>query len=360
MRSFQIYVCLLFTLTSTPTILFAQDQSGDDTPTVFTIADGEIQFSATNKWEKVKPRSNMLDAEFRIPKVGGDERDGRLIIMGAGGSVKANIDRWAGQFTTAKGKPVEDFELTETKVAGQSVHLMDISGTFADSMGGPVSPKTKRENYRMLGSVIETEKLGKYFVKLYGPKATIDANSDAFKALIQSMNLPKAKAAASTDKPIVFKVDDGNIEFTATGSWKKVVPRSTMLEAEFEIPKSEGDEKDGRLTMMAAGGSVQANIDRWIGQFKNADGTPLEGIESKTMTVAGNTVHMVDLTGTFAESMGGPVAPKTDRDNYRMLGSIIETGDDFNYFVKFYGPAKTIGDNAKAFEALIKSMKIVD
>src|SRR5450432_3402808 len=47
---------------------------------------------------------------------------------------------------------------------------------------------------------------------------------------------------------------------------------ATMVEHEFAIPASKGDSADGRLTVMAAGGGIDANIDRWYGQFTQPDG----------------------------------------------------------------------------------------
>ena len=333
---------------------FAQDKTSS--PTVFQVADGKLELSATGAWEKVKPRSNMLEAEFKIPKVDGDERDGRLTIMGAGGSVQANIDRWIGQFSAPSGGPVTGVKPTKTQVAGQTVHWVDISGTFADSMGGPFGPKTKRDNYRMLGTIIETKSNGKYFIKLYGPKPTIDANAKAYKELVNSL---KPVGSSNSDGHTVFKVAGGTMQFSATKSWEKVTPRSSMLDAEFKIPKVDGDEKDGRMTMMASGGSIEANLDRWMGQFKDEDEQPMSGVEAKQLKVAGKTIHVLDLTGTFADSMGGPFGPKTDRENYRMLGSIIETGTGRNCFLKFYGPRKTVDKNEKSYMELLKSLEIL-
>ena len=228
MRLIKNTLCTLAALMMIAGAVVAQDKSIE--PTVaFDVADGGIKLTASRSWNKVKPRSNMLEAEFQIPKVDGDERDGRLTIMGAGGSVKANIDRWIGQFSTSDGGPVTGVEPKTITVAGQKVHLVDISGTFADSMGGPFGPKTKRANYRMLGTIIETETKGKYFIKLYGPKATIDANADHFHALVKSMRMPASDTT--------FTVADGNIQFRATGKWAKVKPRSSMLEAEFKFQK---------------------------------------------------------------------------------------------------------------------------
>ncbi|MCH2182191.1 MAG: hypothetical protein MK108_09320 [Mariniblastus sp.] len=165
------------------------------------------------------------------------------------------------------------------------------------------------------------------------------------------------------DKPatVEFSVADGNMKMKAPSAWKKIKPKINFIEAEFQIPPTEGDENNGRLTIMGAGGSVQANIDRWIGQFKQSDGTSTRSkTKSEKMEVNGMPVHMVDITGNYMDGMGGPFGPKTERENYRMLGAIIETANDGRYFVKLYGPRKTIDKQAAQFKKMIQGVKVVD
>jgi hypothetical protein len=161
-------------------------------PIEIKVAKGSIQFSASGTWKSVPPRSNMLEAELKIPRVEEDGEDGRLTIMGAGGSIEANIDRWKAQFVQPDGSDTADKTKQEKKaISGQTVNLVDITGTFMDAVGGPRSgkPKVKRENYRMLAAIIQTDANGNYFVKLYGPKATIDKNAKHFKSMINSLKV---------------------------------------------------------------------------------------------------------------------------------------------------------------------------
>jgi hypothetical protein len=167
------------------------DEKAPDPITVSVAADN-IQFTASGTWKSVKPRSRMLEAELKILRVGDDTEDGRLTIMGAGGTIDANIVRWQRQFTQSDGSDTkEKTKLEKQQISGQTVNLVDISGTFMDSPGGPFSgqPKVERENYRMLAAIIETADTGNYFVKFYGPKATVDKNAEHFKAMIKSLKI---------------------------------------------------------------------------------------------------------------------------------------------------------------------------
>jgi hypothetical protein len=52
--------------------------------------------------------------------------------------------------------------------------------------------------------------------------------------------------------------------------------------------------------------------------------------------------------------MGGPMAPSKAVPGYRLLGAIVE-GSGGNVFVKFAGPAKTVGANQAKFDQLLAS-----
>jgi hypothetical protein len=71
-------------------------------------------------------------------------------------------------------------------------------------------------------------------------------------------------------------------------------------------------------------------------------------------------VHVVDISGTFKDQPGGPFAGGKiiEREKYRMLSAILVTKGAGNYFVKFYGPAKTVGDNRENFDKMIESLTV--
>ncbi|MEM7782808.1 MAG: hypothetical protein AAF623_05605 [Planctomycetota bacterium] len=170
------------------------DQKKEETKTAepfdVTVCDGKLSFKADGNWKMVPPKSRILEAELKIPRTGDDEADGRLTIMGAGGSVEANIQRWQMQFKQPDGSATsEKTKVVKEEVDDQEVNFVDITGTFLDSPGGPFSgrPKVEREDYRMLAAIIATKSNGQYFLKLYGPKATIDKNAKEFKEMVKSM-----------------------------------------------------------------------------------------------------------------------------------------------------------------------------
>ena len=186
-----------------------------------------------------------------------------------------------------------------------------------------------------------------------------DDGSRFFPVLVALVSLALVAFASSSTRAeeTTIKLADGRFELDAPASWKHQQPRVRIIDAEYAIPAAEGDENDGRLTVMGAGGSIEQNIDRWIGQFQQADGgSTKERTKSEKKTISGLEVHLVDIAGTFSDRRG-PFAPAVERPDYRMLAAIVETGKFGNYFVKFYGPRKTVAENEEAFSKMIESLR---
>lgn len=160
--------------------------------------------------------------------------------------------------------------------------------------------------------------------------------------------------------PTPFAVGEGKLNFTAPAGWTKKTPANRIVEVEFATPAAKGDETPGRLTAMGASGSIEDNVNRWIGQFVGEGGAAAKPKQDK-LTVSGCDIVVVDLAGTYKDTAGGgPFAggKTTLRENYRMLGAIVTTKDAGNYFLKLYGPKETIGEAEKGFQEMLKSLKV--
>ncbi len=143
------------------------------------------------------------------------------------------------------------------------------------------------------------------------------------------------------------------IHWTMPSGWKVEAQRPMRLATYTVAP---GGECGVYYFGAGQGGSVEANMDRWVGQFLQADGKPSKsaGTVEKRM-VHGLPVTTVDVSGAYTGmggpmSQGGPAMP-----GYRLLGAIVE-GSQGSIFFKFVGPAKTIGANQPAFEKMIESL----
>ncbi|MEX2115152.1 MAG: hypothetical protein WD845_18305 [Pirellulales bacterium] len=141
------------------------------------------------------------------------------------------------------------------------------------------------------------------------------------------------------------------ITLTAPAGWQQMQPSSSFVAAEFALPRAEGDDADGRLTISTAGGTVEANIDRWKGQF----GAQVKQAPQEEIDVAGMKVTLVDLSGDFNDQRG-PFAPAVERPGYRMIAAIVPVEGQL-HFIKATGPEKTIASHADKIHEFIRSVK---
>jgi len=162
---------------------------GADVATAFPIAGGSLSLEAPEGFDRVQPKSGMIEAEFAVPSEG-ELPAGRMTVMGAGGTIEANIDRWCGQFTQPDGGETKDKVTKKSlKVAGCGVTIVDIPGTYLDQPGGPFAggPTVKRPGYRMLAAIVETPEEGNYYLKFYGPTATVERHAAGFQKMVEGM-----------------------------------------------------------------------------------------------------------------------------------------------------------------------------
>jgi hypothetical protein len=155
----------------------------------------------------------------------------------------------------------------------------------------------------------------------------------------------------AAEAPATFKV--GEFTFTRPTPWQWVETTSSMRKAQLKVTQ---DGKEGEVVFFffgpGGGGGTQANIDRWLSQFKE----PRESLKSKTEqgTAGGRKVTYVQAEGTYLSGMPGE--RKTEQPNSMLLGAILES-DSGNVFVRMTGPAKLVGDSRADFRKMIDSAK---
>jgi len=154
-------------------------------------------------------------------------------------------------------------------------------------------------------------------------------------------------------------VDAGGLSFKAPESWKAVPTNSPMRRAQLKVEPVEGDDYPALLVVYAfpgGAGSIEANLKRWQGQFKDADGNPPK-IESKTVKGKNVEVTRVETSGHYKPGAIPGMAPEPERENARMLVAIVTT-DKVGYFLKMVGPDKTMTSLRPTFDALISSLEV--
>ncbi|HEV3003335.1 MAG TPA: hypothetical protein VGX78_02695 [Pirellulales bacterium] len=170
-----------------------------------------------------------------------------------------------------------------------------------------------------------------------------------------------ADDGAPAEDDLNFDLADGRFLLTAPEGWLRKKPATRIVEHEFQVPASDGDERPGRVTVTGAGGSVEDNINRWIGQFSQPDKSSTnEKTKREKLTVAGQEITLIDVSGTY-DDRPPAAAGGIKRENYRMLAAIVVTKQGEkktgNYFVKFVGPSQTVEDHAEGFKKMIEGLK---
>jgi len=150
----------------------------------------------------------------------------------------------------------------------------------------------------------------------------------------------------------------GPIKAKVPAAWSEQTPSSSMRKAQYALPKVAGDGEDGELAVfyfgLGQGGSVEANIERWIGQISQPDGSSSKDKEKTSKKeIGGMPVTLVDVSGTYSAGMMSNAPP---RQGYRMLAAVAETTEG-PWFFKLTGPEKTIAKWSSSFDQFIGSFK---
>lgn len=138
-----------------------------------------------------------------------------------------------------------------------------------------------------------------------------------------------------------------SIEWTVPTRWQLVPSESKMRVATYKIPRAAGDSEDAELSVIRAGGDMDSNIDRWIGQFDESGQQTAKRLDK---TISGFKVAVIEIKGAYT-GMGGAPHP-----GYAMLSAIVDTAD-MKHFFKMTGPEKTVLAARAEFDALVDSLK---
>lgn len=141
--------------------------------------------------------------------------------------------------------------------------------------------------------------------------------------------------------------------------WLETPPSSGMRMAQFTINGDGGPAELVVYYFRGGGGSIDANLTRWYGQFQTAKGPVTNETANRLdREIGGLKVTTVDVTGTYTAAMSpaNPAGPKHNKPDSQMLAAIIQTSAG-PFFFKMVGPAKTVGAAKGEWDAMIESIK---
>jgi hypothetical protein len=101
------------------------------------------------------------------------------------------------------------------------------------------------------------------------------------------------------------------------------------------------------ISASRAGGTTEANIQRWLGQFDD------RGTDTRIeKTVRGLHVTVVEVSGTYEGGGAALGVPSDGHRGWTLVGAIVETPGS-PYFFKLVGPTPAARAARASFDALL-------
>ncbi len=164
--------------------------------------------------------------------------------------------------------------------------------------------------------------------------------------------MPPGPGTSSPPADDGAKPASGELAWEAPASFKKVTNPSAMRKATYEAPKVGSDAEAPTMSVIVAGGGVDANIDRWVGQF---DESAKATLQKDKKTVGPFEVTIVRLKGTFSGGGGMMGAPASPQSGWALLGAVVVVGKDL-WFFKMTGPEASVDAAHADFDKLVDSL----
>ncbi|MEM7048304.1 MAG: hypothetical protein AAF604_01540 [Acidobacteriota bacterium] len=143
----------------------------------------------------------------------------------------------------------------------------------------------------------------------------------------------------------------GQLTVDLPADWTEETPSSPMRQMQASIPGEAGPGQIAMFHFPGQGGSVEANLTRWIGQMEMAPG---DQPRRETFESNGLRVTWLDVAGTMLPSTMG-VGPTERQPNFRMLAAVIE-GPGGPWFFKATGPDATLAAQRDAFVEMLRGL----
>jgi hypothetical protein len=142
------------------------------------------------------------------------------------------------------------------------------------------------------------------------------------------------------------------LDFDLPAGWQSEPPSSDMRLAQATIPGPAGN---GQLAVFffgpGGGGTVEANIERWVGQMEVSGAAP----QPQVFEANGYRVTWIDVAGTLQPSTMG-MGPSEPQPGARLLGAVVE-GPGGPWFFKATGPDATLAGQREAFLTMLRSVR---
>ncbi|MEQ8767014.1 MAG: hypothetical protein RL885_24080 [Planctomycetota bacterium] len=167
--------------------------------------------------------------------------------------------------------------------------------------------------------------------------------------------------AAPTDVQPGDRLDLGGISVEVPEGWVVERPSSNMRRAQFRLPGEGGESAEMIVFFFGAGqgGSVQMNIDRWIGQYEQPGGrSSADAATIDSFSANGMKITTVEIEGTLVAptNMNNPAAGNQNVPNQAFIGGIVESPAG-KFFFKTAGPQAVVDQWSPSVKDFLKSVQ---
>ncbi len=290
-------------------------------------------------WKALPAKEPRL---FNLEVAGAQNCNAYLVMLpGAGGGLEANIERWQQQMGSEAEPAAEVVERRQVLLLGGQATLVVIDGHYR-GMG-----EADLADARMVGAILPAPQFT-LFAKMTGPRALVESETPAFEAWCASLALsPELQPKPVASLPGASSGGAGGgpgFTWDAPEGWRDLGPRSMRL-ASFAV----GEHCE--CSISTAGGSPEANADRWLGQMGAGPlGAEGFGALARMSTGLGEAV-LVQADGDWRGMSGETI------EDARLVGAILPLPRT-NVFVKLWGPRDEVAAAQEDFEQLTRSLRM--
>lgn len=322
-----------------------------------------LEWDVPEGWGEL-PSSGMRLANLQ--PAGNPEAECTLIILqGSGGGLAANLNRWANQMGLEDLDQAAIDALPRRNLLGMPATEIRLDGAYS-GMGD-----TAQEGFALLGLVLPSEAFT-IFVKLTGPAALVDAESEAFRAFCASIR-PKptghyegdghdhgSEAAADAGSTPSGGHGEGGEALVSSGTegraaaryevptgWRDLGPRSLRI---VNLQASE-ETQCYVIELVGEAGGELANLNRWAGEVGAAHLDEAGVAALERVELLGASCPLIEVSGEYSGMGGGEGAGRT------VLGTLLIRSTS-SVFVKMVGPSEEVAANRDAFIEFCASLEV--
>lgn len=176
---------------------------------------------------------------------------------------------------------------------------------------------------------------------------------------------PHPAVADTTAPKSLEKLPDGGLALgpfavTPPADWTVKPVTSSMRVAAFQLPGKPDAAADLVVYYFGEGGagSVDDNLNRWLGQFQQPDGKSSRDVAKiEKAKYGGQDATFVSVTGRFVAAAMPGATESVDKPDQELLAAIVNSPKGPYYF-KLVGAKATVDAQAAAFRKMLGSLKV--